>query len=276
MKAQAQELLQILQRDLAAYDSMLPSLPEVAVRVRTLTADPECTIQQLEQEIAKDAVMAARLVKVANSAALLRGQPLTSLRQAITNLGINLVRSLVTQLGILQSMQGRSDSPHMRDFVTNGMHISALCHSLASKQPHLDPELASLGGLLHDIGKLPLRTFLAKRSELTPGARYQLEQLLHPTVGAMMLQRWQMADALVQMAREHERIVRETGSHQADYVDIVIAANLLHYGTETGRYARYAHHPIPALEKCVGQDPHEDWQQRALERLELAQSIFSS
>src|SRR5690625_3302623 len=60
MKAQAQELLQILQRDLAAYDSMLPSLPEVAVRVRTLTADPECTIQQLEQEIAKDAVMAAR------------------------------------------------------------------------------------------------------------------------------------------------------------------------------------------------------------------------
>src|SRR5690625_5469812 len=94
---------------------MLPSLPEVAVRVRTLTADPECTIQQLEQEIAKDAVMAARLVKVANSAALLRGQPLTSLRQAITNLGINLVRSLVTQLGILQSMQGRSDSPHMRD-----------------------------------------------------------------------------------------------------------------------------------------------------------------
>src|SRR5690625_6917947 len=168
-------------------------------------------------------------------------------------------------------MQGRSDSPRMRDFVTNGMHISALFHSLASKQPHWDPELASLGGLLHDIGKLPLRTFLATRAELAPGARYQLEQLLRPTVGAMMLQRWQMADALVQMAREHERILRETDSPQADYVDIVIAADLLHYGTETGRYARYAHHPIPALEKCVGPDSGDHWQQTALERMQLAQ-----
>ncbi len=85
-----------------------------------------------------------------------------------------------------------------------------------------------------------------------------------------------MADALVQMAREHERILRETGSHQADYVDIVIAANLLHYGTETGRYARYAHHPIPALEKCVGPNSGDHWQQKALERMQLAQSLFSA
>src|SRR5690625_7988947 len=89
MKAQAQELLQILQRDLAAYDSMLPSLPEGAVRVRTLTADPECTIQQLEQEIAKDAVIAARLVKEANSAALLRCQPLTPERQQLPTLELH-------------------------------------------------------------------------------------------------------------------------------------------------------------------------------------------
>lgn len=275
MKAQAQELLRVLQRDLAAYDSLLPSLPEVAVRVRALTADPECTIHQLEQEIAKDAVMAARLVKVANSAALLRNQPLTSLRQAITNLGVNLVRSLVTQLGILQSMQGRGDSPHMREFVTSGLHISALCHSLASKQPHLDPELASLGGLLHDIGKLPLRKFLDKRPDLTPGTRDQLEQLLHPIVGAMMLRRWQMAEALVQMAREHERILRESGSLRPDYVDIVIAANLLHYGTDTGRYARYAQLYIPALEKCMFHGPGEGWQQSATERMELTLSLIN-
>lgn len=70
MKALAQELLRVLQRDLAAYDSLLPSLPEVAVRMRALTTDPACTIHKLEQEIAKDAVMAARLVKVANSAAV--------------------------------------------------------------------------------------------------------------------------------------------------------------------------------------------------------------
>ncbi|MDQ2077072.1 HDOD domain-containing protein [Marinimicrobium sp. ABcell2] len=273
MKEQAQELLRILQRDLAAHNTLLPSLPEVALRVRLLTSDPDCNIAQLEQEVAKDAVIAARLVKVANSASLLRGNPVTSLRQAIANLGLNLVRSLVTQLAILQTMQRRGDSPHMRDFVDVGLRISALCHTLASHQTHLDPELASLGGLLHNIGKLPLREFLGKRPELTLAERNTLEQLLHPAVGAMMLRRWQMAEPLVQMAREHEKILRESGSPKADYVDIVIAANLLHYGTDTGRYARYAKMRIPALEKCTRQLDKDGLQKSAEQRMELALSL---
>lgn len=276
MKERAQHLLSMVERDIAANRLILPSLPEVAMRVRELTADPECKVHVLEHEVAKDAAIAARLLKVANSSALLRGSPLTSLRQAITSLGFNLVRSLVTQLAILQTMQSSIDKARLRGFVAGGLRISALCHTLAEQQAHLDNELAALGGLLHDIGKLPLRDFLERQADLSPTERMQFEQILHPQVGAIMLRRWQMTDDLVRMAREHERIMRETGEALPDYVDVVIAANLLHYGTEKGRYAQYAEAKVPALLKCTSGTLSPEEQQTTEERMELALALISA
>ncbi|HEY7883324.1 MAG TPA: HDOD domain-containing protein [Cellvibrionaceae bacterium] len=276
MKDQAQQLLRVMHRDIEANRLILPSLPEVAMRVRQLTADPDCKSVTLAHEVAKDAAIAARLVKVANSTALLRGKPVTSLTQAVTNLGFNLVRSLDTQLAILQTMQSRGDTERMRGFVAGGLRISALCHTLAGYHPHLEPEQAALGGLLHDMGKLPLRDFLEGRAELSPEQRSKLEQLLHPNVGAMMLRRWQLADTLIQMAREHERILRDSGKDQADYVDVVIAANILHYGTESGRYAKFMNQRIPAVEKCIRGRPEEQVVNTTAERMELAMAMIEA
>lgn len=276
MKERAEHLLRLIERDIEGNRLILPSLPEVALRVRELTVSPDCTARSLEHEVAKDAAIAARLLKVANSAALLRGAPLTSLRQAIMHLGFDLVRSLVTQLAILQTMQSGADKQRLRGFVAGGLQISALCHTLASRQPHLNPELAALGGLLHDIGKLPLRDFLNRQAELSPAERLQFEQILHPHVGALMLRRWQMVDELVQMARLHERIQRETGKPKPDYVDIVIAANLVHYGTATGRYARFQGETIPALTKCTGGSASLDDDTSTEERMELALALINA
>ncbi len=275
MQERALQLLRLLERDIDGNRLILPSLPEVALRVRELTISDSCTAQKLEHEIAKDAAIAARLLKVANSAALLRGVPVTSLKQAVMHLGFDLVRSMVTQLAILQTMQSGADKERLRGFVASGLQISALCHTLASRQPHLDAELAALGGLLHDIGKLPLRDFLLRQADVETAERLQFEQILHPYVGAIMLQRWQMTGELVQMARFHERIQRDSGNPKADYVDVVIAANLLHYGTDSGRYARYAGITIPALEKCTGGALSLDEHSTA-ERMELALALISA
>ena len=276
MKEQAHQLFRTLELEIASNRRILPSLPEVAMRVRELTADPECEVSDLEREVAKDAAIAARLVKVANSAALLRGKPTSSLHQAISKLGFQLVRSLVTQLAILQTMQSHTDTQRMRGFVAGGLRISALCYTLAGYQAHLDPEQAALGGLLHDIGKLPLRDFLEGRPDLPDKERLQMEQLLHPAVGAVMLRRWGMVDSLVEMAREHEKIMRESGRPEADYVDVVIAANLLHYGTEAGRYARYHNVKVPAMHKCTRGHAEEKVTQGTEERMELAMAMISA
>lgn len=62
MRVQAQQLLYALERDISANRLILPSLPEVALRVRQLTSDPDCSVSALVHEVSKDAGISARLV----------------------------------------------------------------------------------------------------------------------------------------------------------------------------------------------------------------------
>src|SRR5690554_3272457 len=135
MKQRARELLRRLEAAIAANQLVLPSLPEVVIRVRALTESGNCSVEELEREISRDPAIAARLVKVANSSIMRRGVPVSSVRQAIVLLGFRLVRSMVTQLALLQTM-GRAggDPGRLRGFVEGGLHISALCRDLRSEE----------------------------------------------------------------------------------------------------------------------------------------------
>ena len=277
MTEQEQEILRALEEAIAANRIILPSLPEVALRVREMCSQEHISHADLEKEITKDAAISARLFKVANSSALYSAKPLTSLRQAITRLGLNLVRSLVTQLSILQTMQGDINDERMRGFAASGLRISAICHTLALKQPHLDSEQAALAGLVHDIGKLPLRRFLEANPQLCsdPSQCQQIELSLHPAVGSMLLRQWKFPDELIRVAEEHEQMERDSGE-KADYTDLVVAANLLHYGTESGRYAHLAGKSLPALEKCMAASNEDIWQSKLDQRMEMSLSLLSA
>ncbi|MFT5451625.1 MAG: HD-like signal output (HDOD) protein, partial [Enterobacterales bacterium] len=52
---------------------VLPTLPEVALRIRESVENPDVSAQKLAEVIASDAALSARLIKVSNSP-LLRGR----------------------------------------------------------------------------------------------------------------------------------------------------------------------------------------------------------
>lgn len=276
MKERALQLLRVIEADITDNRLILPSLPEVAVRVRQLIANPDCNISVLERQISKDAAMTARLLKVANSSIMSRGNKVTSLRHAILNLGFDLVGSLVTQMAILQTMRKSRDEARLEGFVAGSLRVSTLSYSIAAQFDHLDPELASLGGLLHDIGKLPLREYLYSNPDFSMDERLQFELILHPYTGAILLKHWGMADALIQVAFYHERILRDSPGELPDYTDVVIVANLMHYGIEQGRYSRYKNQLIPALEKCIHHDQLSTLEGSIEERMEMALVLIES
>lgn len=276
MKERALQLLKVIEADIAGNRLILPSLPEVAVRVRQLISNPDCNISMLEQQISKDAGMAARLLKVANSSIMSRGHKVTSLHHAIVNLGFTLVGSLVTQMAILQTMNKSRDVGRLEGFVASSLRISTLSYSIAGQFEHIDPELASLGGLLHDIGKLPLREYLYNNPGFSIDERLQFELILHPYIGAILLKHWGMAEQLIQIAFYHERVMRESPGELPDYVDVVIAANLMHYGVDQGRYNKYRDERIPALEKCIQQDRQSNLEGSIEERMEMALALIEA
>jgi putative nucleotidyltransferase with HDIG domain len=276
VKDKALEYFTQIKADISANRLILPSLPEVAIRMRELTRDTLCTLLHFEHEIGKDAAITARVLKVANSAALRRNNPASTLKQAIEVLGTELVCSLVTQLGILQTMQMSKDKTRLHDFVASSLRISELCYSIASQYPHLNPEQAALAGLLHDIGKLPLRDFLLAQEDLSKRQRIEFEILLHPLVGALLLEHWRMHEDLVQVVRSHEQILRDSPKALPDYTDVVISANLLHYGRVKGRYAKYADTDIPALRKCQQNLPKSHLDAQLSQRILLSNALISA
>src|SRR5262245_34609766 len=72
----------------------LPSFPDVAVRVRKVLADENVSNEQIARVVGSDAGLAARVLTLANSAALNRtGKAVGDLKTAINRIGHNNVRT---------------------------------------------------------------------------------------------------------------------------------------------------------------------------------------
>ena len=248
-----------LLNDLENGDLQLPTLPEVALRVRDAVEDEESSADQIAAIIATDAALSARLLQVANSP-LYRGQtPINDLNTVISRLGNKLVRNLVTSQVMKQMFQATSDyvDQRLRTVWEHSVQVAAISRVLAAQLTKLPPDEAMLAGLLHDIGALPV----LYRAEERPDLLAQPELLdcvlntLHPKIGSKILQQWHFPESLVKVAAEHENLDYQH-SGPADLVDIVQVANLQAHGN--------TEHPLSKT----------DWQTvTAFERLGLADEI---
>src|SRR5271169_4804646 len=88
------DFIRTLAAELSRGNVDLPSFPEIAVRVRRILSDPKSSVNQVVRVVGSEPALAARLLRIANSASLNRsGRTVTDLRTAINRLGYNMVRS---------------------------------------------------------------------------------------------------------------------------------------------------------------------------------------
>src|SRR3990170_1458942 len=88
----------------------LPTLPTVVAQVMVTLDQPTSSARDLERLVANDQAIAARLLKLANSAFYGLAGKVTSLSRAITLLGFNTVRSLVLTIGVIDKFSAKSGS----------------------------------------------------------------------------------------------------------------------------------------------------------------------
>jgi putative nucleotidyltransferase with HDIG domain len=222
--------------DLESGHLQLPTLPEVALRVRDVVDDENANANQSAEIIAQDAALSARLIQVANSP-LYRGRnEIDRLDMVVARLGSKLVRNLVTSQVMKQMFQATHDEVdrHLRAVWEHSVQVAAISRVLAGQCPGVSPDQAMLAGLLHDIGTLPILYRAEERSEMleTPGLLDHLIASLHTRVGGAILRHWKFPDALVEVAEQHEDLTR-THDGGPDLLDVVQVANLQsHMGTE--------------------------------------------
>ncbi|PLY15170.1 MAG: histidine kinase [Sedimenticola sp.] len=223
------EFLAELQAAISANRITLPTLPEVALRVRDAVEKDSATAQQVADMVATDAALSTRLLQVANSP-LYRGRvPIESIQMAITRLGNRMVRSLVISLAMKQIFQATSDAldKRLRMIWEDSVQIAAISRVIAQSVPHLDKEQAMLAGLIHNIGSLPILTMAENYPELIKDEKLldQFVENLNPIIGKQILQEWDFPETLVRVPEHHQDLGYD-GGPEADYIDIVLVARL--------------------------------------------------
>ena len=76
---------------------VLPTLPEVALKVRSAADDPDINLNQMSDIIGQDPALSVGMLKVANSAILGRAVKVESVNQAVTRIGLRQIKSIATR-----------------------------------------------------------------------------------------------------------------------------------------------------------------------------------
>ncbi len=206
----------------------LPTLPEVALKVRDTADDENASISDVARIIETDAALSARIVQVGNSA-LYRGVAAAeTVRAAAMRMGLDTVRTLATSLAMKQLFQATHPvvDAYLRKAWKQSTDVAAISAVIAKSNTALEAGSALLAGLTHSIGLAPILVKAESKPALLAD-KQELERLLyelHPVVGSRILQQWGFSDALVRVPAEHLKIDRSGTEGRADYVDVVQVA----------------------------------------------------
>jgi HD-like signal output (HDOD) protein len=249
------ELIQAIESD----ELVLPTLPEVALKVREAAENPDIGIPQLSKVIGNDAALTARIIKVVNSPLLRTNKEITNLQMAVARLGINYTCNLATGLAMEQMFQATSDvvDRKMREVWNKSTEIAGICHVLCKHYTRLLPDQATLAGLVHQIGVLPILTYAEEHNELLADSislNHVIEQI-HPIIGDKILRTWEFPEQIAMVPSQYLDFTRD--SAKVDYVDIVQVATLQSYLGSEHPFTQLDWSQIPAFRK-LGLDPSQN------------------
>ncbi len=248
------ELLEAIEND----ELVLPTLPEVALRVREAAEDPNISIPALSKVMGNDAALTARVIKVVNSPLLRTNKEITDLNMAVSRLGINYTSNLATGLAMEQMFQATSDviDNKMRDVWNRSTEIAGICHVLCRHFTRLMPDQATLAGLVHQIGILPILTYAEESNALLKDSisLNHIIDRIHPILGEKILRAWDFPEQIATVPSNYLDFQRQ--SKTVDYIDIVQVATLQSYAGSDHPLAQIDWSQVAAFSQ-LGLDVHE-------------------
>ncbi|HOI08293.1 MAG TPA: HDOD domain-containing protein [Deltaproteobacteria bacterium] len=135
----------------------IPVLPELADQVIRMALDDEVSIVRMSSLIEKDQALTARILHLANSSAYGLSRSVYTVRDAITVVGFDAVRTLALGVSVLGLFPGRKG--HELDYKAFWRHsigCALFAEALAGAVKSPSAAKAFCTGVLHDIGKIIL------------------------------------------------------------------------------------------------------------------------
>ena len=220
------EIENAIRQDIAKGSIRLPSLPDTYNEVMAIVHDDNKGIHELVSFIQSDVALCARLLQVANSPMFRTRDGLTNVRDVVQRLGVEYIKNVILCASIKDKV--RSPSPILQSKMEQvwthslevAVHAKVLCQYRVRK---LNSELAFTCGLIHDIGRLPVLSFLSTHKLEDPELE-QLLQALRCYVGVEVLKAWRFAPEFIEVIENEVQFVCHD-SFPPTYSDVI---NLIH------------------------------------------------
>ena len=215
---------------------VLPTLPEVALKVRQAADDPEVNLGKMGDIIGQDPSLSLGMIKVANSALLGRSVKVESVSQAVTRIGLRQIKSIATAMALEQVFVSKNEvvSMYLKKSWTKTIDIASVAISLMNvylkenKHTPLSLDTITLASLIHNIGVLPILTEAEQHPEVFANPTFLQQAIikLSGKIGGTITREWGFSDELTLLAESWSDLT--ILPKEVHYLDFIRASAIYH------------------------------------------------
>ena len=212
----------------------LPTLPSYVFELNTLLSSPSVDLKRVAKTIRCDPSMSAQVIRMCNSVLFSIRRRVLNIEEAAILMGSERLRTLVLACSVMKFAGRQLPQNEVQSFWQHSFMTGLLSERVAKWFEYFEREQAYLGGLLHDIGALPLLLVASEENALSGhaltgpwGGSLEEEKkyfgMTHCEVGRWIGQSWKFFPSFIDVFENHHHPERST--RDPHLVGIVAAAD---------------------------------------------------
>ena len=215
---------------------VLPTLPEIALKVRTAADDPEINLGTMSDIISHDPALSVGMIKVANSALLGRSVKVETINQAVTRIGLRQIKNIATAMAVEQVFvsENKIVALYMKKSWDKTINVASVAISLMTiylaknRHTRLTLDTLTLAALIHNIGALPILTEAENHPDVFANPTFLQQAIikLSGKIGSEVTKAWDLSD-------DYSEIVESWSDltilpKEVSYLDFIRAGAIYH------------------------------------------------
>jgi len=221
----------------------LPTLPTVAMKVVSLSQNPDVSTKELADVISNDPALASKILRIVNSAYYGFASQVSTLTRAVALLGLVPLKFLVLSFTLVKDLHATRHKEGVFDYIQywrSSLTTAVASRLLAKKVGFRQTEEAFLAGLLEDIGMLVLATCMPRAYEKVLAVRRKYEIPLadaeertfgtdHAEIGGKLVESWGLPDVLFLPIRFHHEptMLKDVSADVATLTNLLNVADMV-------------------------------------------------